>query len=179
MQNNFQKFKKVPLIAATSLLIVPIVFYIFIYNNIQKNAEAYNKEEVEWQIKNAKKEEIKAITKELQMIEKERSLLNTHFIQSSDVVPFLDTVEQLAQKVNTQAEITQVDISSDKTSLAISVNASGSFQNLYKFLTLLENSPYQIEFTSVNLERNVTGAVSKNAGEWSATFTIKLLSFLN
>jgi len=80
-----------------------------------------------------------------------QALLETHFIKSSDVVPFLNTIEALGPAVGASAEIDSVDTSPDGASLIVELQASGSFGAVYKFLTLLENSPYELNFLSMDI----------------------------
>ena len=35
----------------------------------------------------------------------------------------------------------------------MAIKASGSFEALYKFLTLLENSPYELDFISMDIQK--------------------------
>ncbi|MEX2029209.1 MAG: hypothetical protein WD963_01880 [Candidatus Paceibacterota bacterium] len=170
MKNNFQKFQKAPLIFSLILFLVSSFGFVVLYQNTQNNNQIFEVAELEWRTETFKKNEIASLERLLQAVEGERAMLSTHFIQSSDVVPFLDTIEKLAIRVNAEAEVTLIDISPENTSLMVGVRATGTFANLYKFLTLLENSPYQIEFTLMDLRRGEE--------EWSAIFTIKLLSFI-
>ena len=142
--------------------------------------------EAELQTETSKKNEAKSFERLLQIVEKESTMLDTHFIKSSDVVVFLDRVENMASIVKAKAEVTLVDVAPDNTSLSVGMTATGTFESLYKFLTLLENSPYQLELTSVNLQRVggegastvATGEKAPSGVQWSAIFKIKLLSFV-
>ena len=63
----------------------------------------------------------------------------------------------------------------------VAMEAKGSFPDLYKFLTLLENSPYELELIEVKFSRETEPASSDktlSASAWNATFKIKLLSFI-
>ena len=99
-------------------------------------------------------------------------------------MPFLDTVEGLAPKAGVKAEVTSVDVLSNSNGLVVGMKASGTFNGLYKFLILLENSPYELEFISMNMQSETVVTVSntedKNAlvPKWNTAFKIKLLSFL-
>lgn len=181
MKKSFQKFKKIPFIIATALLLLSFFVFIFIYKNIQENNQTFDTKEAELQQETSKKEELRSLARSLKMVEPERALLESHFIQSSDVVPFLDTVEKLALQVKAIAEVTSVDISPNNTSLNVGVKATGTFESIYKFLTLLENSPYQLEIVSMGMLTNDSGGATEKTGtkEWSAVFKIKLLSFIN
>jgi len=98
-------------------------------------------------------------------------------------VPFLDAIEKLAEKVAVKAEVSFVEVAGDNLSLIVEMKASGSFENVYRFITLLENSPYNLEFVSANIQNAnaLTASADKNkkVPEWAATFQMKLLSFTN
>jgi hypothetical protein len=187
MQNNFKKFKKIPFIAAVVFLAVSILVFTWLKGKINANNGIVADREAELQAETRKKEETELFGKMLKTIEAERAMLDSHFIKSSDVVIFLDAVENLAPKVGAEAEVTQVDIAPDNRSLTVSMHAQGSFEELHKFIKLLENAEYQIEFVSMDLQR-VGAVAASTSGEdgtivapsvvWSAVFKIKLLSFL-
>lgn len=131
----------------------------------------------------SRREEVKLLNNSIETIKRDKALIESHFAKSSDVVPFLDTIEALGPKVGVKAETTSVDISKDNTALVVQIKATGDFKNIYRFLTLLENSPYELEFTSVDIQKGGESGVDEqgipfsNAG-WEATFGIKLLSFI-
>lgn len=137
----------------------------------------------EWQKEASRREEIRSLYRSIKTIEKQKSLIETHFAQGSNIVPFLDTIENLASKTEAKAEITSVDIAKDNAGLMVGIKASGSFEAVYRFLLLLENSPYELEFISMDMQKTVTQNVSdKNKKSkippWNAVFKIKLLSFI-
>lgn len=179
-ENSFRKFKKIPLIISTILLIFSFFIYFFIYKNINKNEQIFEETQATWLQEYSKKNEIKSVERYLKTISEEKILLDSHFIKSSDIVPFLNTIERLAPRVKTSTEVTSVDVVPGNTSLTVGVKASGSFEGLYKFLTLLENSPYQIEFLSMSMKKNEAELSSgeDSVPEWSVVFKIKLLSFM-
>ena len=118
----------------------------------------------------------------IKIIDKEMIELETHFAKSSDIVPFLDTIEGLASKVNISAEVVSVNILTNHTGLTVGAKTSGTFSEIYKFLALLENSPYEIEVTSIDMRREteLNSEENKNTTvpKWNITFEIKLLSFI-
>lgn len=179
MQNSFRKFKKIPLVISTVLLMLSIFLFFFIYKNIQDSNKIFAETQAKWQQEESKRNELKSLERFLAMTKGDKTSLDSHFITSSDVVPFLDSIEKLAPQVKAKTEVTSVDISPGNTSLTVGIKASGTFEGLYKFLTLLENSPYQIEFVSMDMRRTSEGINSKDAApQWSAVFKIKLLSFV-
>ncbi|OGI62721.1 hypothetical protein A2818_02715 [Candidatus Nomurabacteria bacterium RIFCSPHIGHO2_01_FULL_40_12] len=170
MQNNFPKM---PLLFSFLFLLFSCLVFFYFYREIDDNNTAYLLAEQAWHNETLRRDEIKALERSIKTIEKEKVQLETHFAQGSDIVPFLDTIEGLGSQTGIIAEVVAVDISEDQTGLLVGMKVSGSFEGLYKFLTLLENSPYELEFVAFNIRKeNSQDAV------WDAIFQIKLLSFV-
>lgn len=167
MQGNFPK---TPLFLSVIFFVISCSVFLYFLKEINKNNQESQLKETEWQTEALRRDEIKALDHSIKIIEAERTQLETHFAKSSDIVPFLDTIERLAPQAGAKAEVTSVNVSEDHTGLYVGMEAFGTFNGLYKFLTLLENSPYELEFISMDL--------SKRVGSWDAVFKIKLLSFI-
>lgn len=173
MKTNPQKLFL--LSAAAFFILFSYVFY-FLYDRIEENNALAEESNIKWQEEASRLEEIKSLDRSLKMTTKEREELEKHFAKSSDLVPFLDTIEGLARKAGAAASTTSVDLSQDDLSLLVGLKALGSFQAIYKFLTLLENSPYELEFLYASIYRESAQAASPPS-PWEARFVIKLLSF--
>lgn len=165
-------------------LILSIIFFIFfsfvfvfLYKDINNKKEAIQTAQEKWQTEAIRRENIKFLIDSVKSIKIERTSLDTHFVQSSDVVPFLDTIEELAKNVGANAEVISVDVAKDNLSLVVQMSTSGSFETIYKLILLLENSPYDLEFILIDI-KNLNSSIKK-IPQWTATLQIKLLSFLN
>lgn len=145
----------------------------FLYSTINSKQEISEQKLIEWKMETARRDEIKSLESSMKKIEKEKVLLEAHFVESSNPVPFLDTLEKLARSVNAKNSVSSVDVAKDGKSLVVGMNASGSFESFYKFLTLLENSEYDMEFLSIDMQKDGT-----SPDEWSAIIKIKLLTFV-
>src|SRR3989338_9872107 len=178
MQNNFPK---VPLLLSIIFFMFSCFAFFFLYREINNNNKKLQLAENEWQVEAFRQDEIKMLENSIKIVEGEKAQLETHFAQSSDIVPFLDTIEELAGVAGTKAEVVSVDILEDYAGLSVGMKASGAFNGLYKFFTLLENSPYELEFISIDMHRE-TGpdASGKNVTvpKWNCFLKIKLLSFI-
>lgn len=181
MQNNFQKFQKTPLFLSILLLVFSCFVFLFLYREIQNNSRTSDQAQIVWQNEANKREELRSLDRSLKTTEQERALLEDHFIRSSNIVPFLDMVEKLAPEVGAKAEVIFVNIPEDNSGLVVEMKVAGRFEALYKFLILLENSPYELDFISMDIQKSNEGTVSdkKNSfPEWSAIFKVKLLNFI-
>jgi hypothetical protein len=180
MKNNLQlkKFKKIPFAVAIVLLACSSVAFFVIYRATYKNVAESAELEKGWAGNESYKEEVANLQRFVEAYPTELTSLDSHFIKNPNVVPFLDLVESLGPKVGASTEVTQVDISKDGTSLTVGISADGSFESLYKFLKLLENSPFQLEVIAMNMQGNVTGGDNLTPNVWAGTFKVKLLNFL-
>ena len=178
MQNNFPK---IPLFLSILFLVIFAFTFFFFLGVIDNNNKESQTIESEWQKETMKSSEMKMLDYSIKIIEDEKIQLETHFAQSSDIVPFLDTIDELAGDVSVKAEFVSVNILKDHTGLMVQVKSLGTFSNLYKFIKLLENSPYELEFISIEIHRQTElDADNKNVKipEWNGLFKIKLLSFV-
>ena len=169
--------QKKSLILSVIFLIFSCFVFIFLYKDINSKKEMSQLAQEKWQTEAISRENAKSLINSVKIIEPQKALLETHFVQSSNVVPFLDTIEKITKDVGATAEVVSVDVAKDNPALIVEMNASGSFETIYKLIMLLENSPYNLEFISVNIKDSDT-SVGKSS-QWTATFQIKLLSFIN
>ncbi len=173
MKNSLNKYHKKPFFFSLLFLALACCAFFFIYRKVQSNNETSAQAQASWQAEADKRGELKSLDKSLKEVADERAMLDTHFIQGSDVVPFLDMVEKLGPEVGATAEVSSVEVAKDKSGLDVSIRAEGTFVAVYKFLNILENAPYEISFSSVDFEGS-----SVDAGGWSLALKIKLLSFI-
>ena len=174
-------FPKIPLLLSIIFFIFSCFVLFLLYGKINDNNQKSQIAGEEWQKEADRREEMRSLEHSVKIIKQERDQLETHFAQSSDIVPFLDTIESLAPKTGVKAEISSVDIVDNKTALKVVINSTGSFEGLYKFLMLLENSSYELEFMSVDLHQKDGQDLKKGikVPNWEVAISVKLLSFVN
>ena len=172
-------FPKMPLLISIVLFIFSLFVFFSLYTKIKNNTIESDKMFSEWKIEDNKREGIKLLDRSMKNMEDDIKLLDTHFAKSSDVVPFLDTIESLATKTGSSAEVLSVNIPIDSDILEVGIRVDGSFSSLYKFITLLENSPYEIKFDAIDLvQTSIDSSGVKKSYGWSTNLNIKLLSFI-
>lgn len=167
-----------PLILSSLFFIFSVVVFIFLYTKIQNNRVGTIDVFSTWNKEYQKKEEIKLLNDFLRDTIEQRAMLNSHFAQSSNAVSFLDMIEDLGSKVNAKAEVLVIDVPQDNTGLYVGIKTSGSFEAVYKFIKLLENSPYEIEIIFMDMSRGSFSSDSKQSFPWTVNLKIKLLSFI-
>lgn len=178
MKINFPKISLVISLVICSLLI-------FGFMSVYKKINDYNTKSEQdlatWQTEATRREDIRLLNRSIQQNVSDRASLETHFAKSSNIVPFLDSIEMLASKAGADAKVDSVDENADGSTLVVGLQASGNFTAIYKFLTLLENSPYELAFLSVNIQKSAPLSTPSKKGpdlRWEAVFKIQLLSFI-
>src|SRR3989344_3061444 len=93
-------------------LIFTIIFFafslfvlFFFYKMINDKDEILQQSQLELQTETLKRDEMKQLDRTMRAIALERALLDRHFVENSDVVPLLNTIENLASSVSVVAEI--------------------------------------------------------------------------
>ncbi len=176
-------FQKKSLILSIILFFLSCFVFVFLYQNINSKKETIQVAREKWQTEDTRRENMRTLVNYIKAIEPERNSLESHFVRSSDAVPFLDTIEKLAKEVGAKSEVVSVDVNKIDSSLLVEMKAEGSFETIYKLTTLLENSPYDLEFVSVDIQNKKEQDISANrinkAQPWIADFKMKVLSFIN
>lgn len=170
------KLPKAKILVAIVFFLLSFSFFIFLHTYVNKKNQNAIALEQKWKLEEIRRENIKTLEHFLELKSVERSEIDKHFVGSGDVVAFLDLIESLGSQAKAKAEVTLIDIPKDATGLLIEVKSEGSFASLYKFLSLLENAPYELEI--ISMEMNSSGDGDKGSVMWNATFRIKLLSFI-
>jgi hypothetical protein len=180
------RLKKTFLIIPVLLFLLSSIFFVFLLREVKKNINISKQAEINLQEEMLALEEAKDFNNFFRSIENEKILLESYFIQNSDVVPFLDKIEMMGSKVGIKTEVSQIEIAKDNSGLVLEIKNEGNFKRLYKFLLLLENFPYELEFTSVeiynvsvqNVENLEKSGNNKVKNEWKMVLKIKLISFV-
>ena len=167
--------QQIRLLLSVFLMLVSCYVFYLLYNQVKTNHAISEDMNLKWQEETQRRDETGKLARGLKTVELEKTELEKHFAKNSDLVPFLNTMEDLGVKAGVSVETTAVDVSPDKLGLMVGLKARGSFPATYKFITLLENSPYELEFQSLDIFR----AGGEGGTEWQSTVEIKLLSFIN
>ncbi len=192
-------FKYISLAIAVLCLGGLLAGFYFLYATILTSGEKTNQILAEVENETARREEIKLINKSIDTIKQDRDVINTHFAHSTDIVPFLNTIESLAPRAGAKVETSSVDALKDDTGLMVRLKVEGSFNSIYKFLMLLENSPYELDFSELIIDRvseveitpieqptqteeglpmEAPEPIVRKDPKWQGVITVKLLSFI-
>lgn len=102
----------------------------------------------------------------------EREKVESYFVDNDMVVGFIEKIESLGISADVALDLRGVSVEGDqKKVLKLDFKILGSFENIFYFLTLLENLPYKIQFTEAFMVR------SSDSNDWEGNFKMNLLSF--
>src|SRR3989344_5307963 len=102
-----------------------VLFYFslgYIYANILTSETAY----MEWEAETDKRTQIENLYQTMESIESEKKELESHFVTSRDIVPFLNKLESLASHAGTTAEIVGVEMGT--ADLTAELKTRGEFE---------------------------------------------------
>ncbi|MEK7564514.1 MAG: hypothetical protein AAB510_03040 [Patescibacteria group bacterium] len=175
--------KNIQLFVSIIFFILSIGLFLFIYREVHQNKIKKEELGVNLATEIKRQDDIKSLERSIELIKEDKILLETHFAESRDVVPFLNSIESIARKTGVKAEVTSVDVSKDSSTLVVGIRSLASFESLYKFLILLENSPYETSFTLVSMQKesnaqNTEEGTEIQKAKWQMNLNIKLLSFI-
>ncbi|MFA6177706.1 MAG: hypothetical protein WC694_02320 [Candidatus Paceibacterota bacterium] len=174
MKNNFQK---ILIFTSLTFLLFGFVF-LFFYQEINDHNQKTQQDTINLQTETFRRNNIASLNQSLQEITPDKVLLDSHFVKSSDIVPFLNLIEKVASEVGVFIQINSVDSKENNSELIVGLKISGRFEAIYKFLTLLENSPYELEFLSMDIKKLTVSETNTKDSNWEAVFKIQLLSFI-
>ena len=91
MQN---KSEKISLSISIIIFLLLGILFFFLYQKIENNIGISKQAQISLQTEMAKRQEIKNFNDSFKSIAMDKTLLETHFAQSSNIVPFLNTIGQ-------------------------------------------------------------------------------------
>jgi len=177
MKNNFPK---ILIFLSVIIFALACFVFVFLYKETNQNNQKAESETAAWQAETDRRNDITALDASLMQVSNDRTALDNHFIRSSDVVPFLNTIEQLGSPAGASVSIDSVETGTNNNELVVNLKTTGTFEQVYKFLTLLENSQYEINFNSMDMHESAIPTVptkKAQASQWEGDFEIQLLSF--
>lgn len=164
----------------TALLLGAYIFFSYKINSVFKEAESAAHERLSLESKGrqlSKTEDLVLNT------ENKRLELEKHFVTSDGLVSFIEYVESLDDISGGTLVIDDVGVSDEngKPVLGVSLSMSGTYQEIYKLLSLIETMPYEINVPILDLSVSdiVSGAgVKATNPEWNAEIDFVVVSYL-
>jgi hypothetical protein len=179
--------KKTNLILSLSIITAIVVATVFIlfFKVIKNKNEHTSAVLTTLETKINKKANIKMLEKKIAELEATRARIDSYFVDSEQIDSFISYLENLGTTAGTVLEVKTVEISPNKKNTILGkVSAQGTFASVMKTITLLESIPYQIEVTSVYLNKDTQTVTSEVKGKtvtttsyvWQADISFEILS---
>ena len=175
------KIKKIFIISVIFVLIAwsaAVLLFLSIENKNKKNSILFN----EIAEQTSRRDEVVTLSRNTKALEEGMSKLDELFVGNSQeaVVSLIEEVESIAKTSGSKLVISQVNISPignenlDKyfENVDLKIEVEGSWKEVYYFLNLLENLPYNIKF-----KQNKIDSTNDNSGNlgWEAYFNVSVV----
>ncbi len=169
------------LIFATILLVVSIFLYGYLFSHVISLTKSNSVLATEVRRIEDQESKITILKRAVLSTEESRKILTSYFIDSKDIVPFLEKVEEYGRDTSVSVKFINVDIAKSPKRLNLMLNAEGQFTNLYRFLALLESVPFEVVFNTFDIKAlpsEVPTGVGKQSlpVNWEATVNLSVLS---
>lgn len=107
-------------------------------------------------------------------IEDDKLRIYSMFLNRDELIRIIKSLESIESDSGVSLKISSIDIDDDQniTTPALNFTVKGTFPQLFKYLYFLENLPYLIVIDKASFYKS--GASENSAGQWQATFNIKL-----
>ncbi len=101
-----------------------------------------------------------------------QKIINALFINDKTKAALIDQLEELGTQAGVEYTLNNAE---DQVSLNYDVTAKGNFADLYQFISLVENLPYQVTIKSVHLAKTPSQKDQKNNNlPWTANLLIEI-----
>ncbi|OIP78072.1 MAG: hypothetical protein CO002_01800 [Candidatus Portnoybacteria bacterium CG_4_8_14_3_um_filter_44_10] len=127
-----------------------------------------------------KKQSFSDSEREYQEIQPELVNVNQSFLKKGDFLPFILTLEKIAQRSGNNyenkliSESSKDEVAPGWTTADFQITLKGDFPSLLKFLMYLENAPYAIEMSDLRIQGGGWGATAgKEQQEITTVFGLR------
>jgi Tfp pilus assembly protein PilO len=124
----------------------------------------------------SRRDNIEAFKKTITETADKRAMLEAFFLTPDNVPDFISNIEEWGTKLGLKATLSGLR-EDDTQTLSFSVQADGTFDQITRFMELLQNMPYDVHLDKVSLINQVEG--EKTSGKvWHSTFDIRITSYV-
>ncbi len=107
---------------------------------------------------------------ELAGLTSQKATINQYFVQTNNIVPFLEQLQLLGSSLGATVQVASVSASqgSPYGTLTLSLSISGNFNAVAKTLGAIEYEPYNISITSLSFTHTPNIGSASSTPQWSA-----------
>lgn len=179
------------LIISTLTLIALLGAFVYLINVIKNKNKHISVVAATLQEKIDEKDNMKVLEKKMVDLGDTRTKINGYFVDTSNIDTFVEYLEGLGDTYGATLVVQSVDTpKNEKNKLVFSIEIDGNFSNVTKIVSILENSPYNINFNSLYINK-ITETVQGESidpkskapiapitkSSWQATANFNVLSF--
>ncbi len=138
------------------------------------------------------------ITKASSKLSEEQDIINSYIVPKDKIVDFIEVVEKIGNETSTKLELSSIataeivkgkKIEDNFTTLKARIDVVGTWANVMRAFTLIENLPFSLSVSNIKLNEGsgsaalpeaapigtTTKAIVKQTKTWSLAFDIKVL----
>ncbi|OGJ11994.1 hypothetical protein A2467_01685 [Candidatus Nomurabacteria bacterium RIFOXYC2_FULL_36_8] len=105
----------------------------------------------------AEKENINVLNKKMAELGDVQKRIGSYLVDTSQIDTFVGYLEEMGADNNIDLSVKSVEVpKNEKNKISLSIDIRGSFENILKGISLLENAPYNISVTSLFLNKDMT-----------------------
>jgi len=114
----------------------------------------------------------------LEGVSEESLLVNNAFVDEKNIVSIIKKLEQVADISGVRLEVSGASLPKEKKDGGPNfiLNVGGDFDEVYRFVTLLEKVSYQVLFDKIYIYK--TDSKKEDAPPWQAQIEIRVLSYI-
>jgi len=184
MKNKF--FTTILILSVSIIAAVAGWFYMFSKISLERKEIVELRKNI---LRNDKKNiNEKSLVRLLEGVKKEKEAIEAVFLKEDDLVRLIKGLESTGESSGVSLKISAIAAEKKKSSKpVISFSAQGTFEQLFRYLYLLENLPYLITINKISFQKEEDGKEiaqgnNKKSGlvpSWQALFSIQLESYEN
>ena len=168
-------------ILTTTVVIMSFVFFLRIIKNKNEHTSVVIATLEE---KMTQKENATIFAEKVEEIKSLNNLISARFIDPNKIDEFVSYLENLGSVTQATISVKGIDVPKEtKNIINIELTVEGSFEQVSRTLTLLENIPYQVEVMKIYMNKNIQPNAKDDekvktpeTSDWQADITFNILS---
>ncbi len=168
------------IVLAVAVNIAAIFGWLFVFFEIQKSQKSILEAQAEIYQADRRLSNVGPLGALLKDTEKDKEKIESAFLNSQNLVGFIEKLESLGRKTETDVAVKSIKLpdQSEIKEPHFEIQVRGSFRDLFQYIFLLENLPYQISFERINLIKpEASKEAKKTSKNWEADLEISILSY--
>jgi Tfp pilus assembly protein PilO len=130
---------------------------------------AYNEAETAWATLQRQKASAKELANVLATVREDKQAIEHYFVSTETLPELIETIEQLGTSTQISFLLTGATVvDTPKPLIHLTFTATGQFNRLYQFLSMLDNAPYALSLNQASL-------TTEGEGRWAGTFSMDAL----